>query len=68
MAQSRMQSLIETSSNTLIGVIGSWLITMGCFLVFTTPIEITTASTIACTVWSLLRGYYVRRYFSSKEN
>ncbi|MNG24273.1 hypothetical protein D3C85_374740 [compost metagenome] len=68
MAQSKMQSLIETSSNTLLGVIGSWLITMGCLMLFTTPVGIATSSTIACTIWSLARGYCVRRYFSSKEN
>lgn len=67
MAQSKMQSLIETCSNTGIGVIGSWLITMGCLALFTNPVTIATSATLACTAWSLLRGYWVRRYFSSRE-
>lgn len=67
MSQSRKQSLIETCTNTTIGMVGSWLITMGCLMIFTTPIGIATSTTILCTIWSISRGYVVRRYFNDKE-
>lgn len=67
MSQSRKQSLIETCTNTTIGMVGSWLITMACLMFFTTPVGIATSTTIACTVWSLGRGYVVRRHFNSKQ-
>jgi hypothetical protein len=66
MKQSKEQSLIETCTNTTIGMVGSWLITMGCLMFFTTPVGIATSTTILCTIWSLGRGYVVRRHFNSK--
>jgi len=67
MSQSKRQSLIETCTNTSIGMIGSWLITMACLLYFTTTIGIATSTTILCTVWSVGRGYCVRRYFNKQD-
>lgn len=66
MKQTKKQSLIETCTNTTIGMVGSWLITMGCLMFFTTPVGIATSTTILCTVWSLGRGYVVRRHFNNK--
>lgn len=66
MNQSKKQSLIETCTNTTIGMVGSWLITMACLMFFTTPVGIATSTTILCTVWSLGRGYIVRRHFNNK--
>lgn len=66
MKQTKKQSLIETCTNTTIGMVGSWLITIGCLMVFTTPVGIATSTTIFCTVWSLGRGYVVRRHFNNK--
>lgn len=66
MAQSKKQSLKETLSNTSVGMVGSWLITMGCLTIFTTPIGIATSTTLLCTVWSISRGYCIRRYFNNK--
>lgn len=66
MKQTKKQSLIETCTNTTIGMVGSWLITMGCLMFFTTPVGIATSTTIFCTVWSLGRGYVVRRHFNNK--
>lgn len=66
MKQTKLQSLMETLTNTGVGMIGSWLITMACLMFFTTPVGIATSTTIACTIWSLGRGYVVRRYFDSK--
>ena len=66
MSQSKRQSLIETCTNTTIGMVGSWLITMGCLMLFTTPVGIATSTTLLCTLWSISRGYVVRRHFNSK--
>lgn len=66
MSQSKKQSLIETCSNTFIGMAGSFGITMVCLAFFTTPWVIAATTTLLCTVWSIGRGYYVRRYFNSK--
>ena len=66
MKQTKLQSMMETLTNTGVGMVGSWLITMACLMFFTTPVGIATSTTIACTVWSLGRGYVVRRYFDSK--
>ena len=67
MSQSKKQSLVETCTNTTIGMVGSWLITMACLMFFTTPIGIATSTTLLCTLWSVSRGYVVRRYFNNKE-
>lgn len=67
MSQTKKQSLIETASNTTIGMVGSWIITMGCLMFFTTPVGIATSTTILCTVWSIGRGYCVRRYFNNMQ-
>lgn len=64
--QTKRQSLIETSANTALGMIGSWLLTMLCLQFFTTAIAVATSTTILCTIWSVVRGYSVRRYFNSK--
>lgn len=64
--QSRRQSLLETCSNTGIGVIGSWFITMGCLHWIPDKVAAATAATLLCTVWSVVRGYGVRRYFNAR--
>lgn len=66
MAQSKGQSLKETLTNTGVGMVGSWLITMGCLMIWTSPVAIATSTTVLCTVWSIGRGYTIRRYFNSK--
>ncbi len=65
--QSKKQSLIETLSNTFIGMAGSFGITMICLAIFTGHFAIAASTTILCTVWSIARGYYVRRYFNMKH-
>ena len=67
--QSRLESLIEANTNTFIGLMGSWLITWQ-VLVWSPYSPIINASIAAalCTVWSIVRNYYVRRYFVRKAN
>jgi len=67
MSQSKKDSIKEVVCSTTIGMVGSWLITMGCLMIFTTPVGIATSTTILCTIWSISRGYVVRRYFNDKE-
>jgi hypothetical protein len=69
MAQSKVQTMKEVASGTSLGMIGSWLITMGSIYLFPLdPVQAATVATIGCTVWSVTRGYAVRRYFNSKES
>lgn len=64
--QSKKDSMKEVITNTFIGMAGSWLLTMLCLQFFTTAVAVATSTTIACTVWSLVRGYSVRRFYNSK--
>lgn len=64
MTQSKAQSIKETLTNTGVGMVGSWLITMATMMLFTSPIIVSTVATIGCTVWSIGRGYTIRRYFN----
>lgn len=67
MGQSRKQSLKETVSNTFLGTVGSFLITWVTLFFVKDIILASAITTVACTVWSLTRGYAVRRYFNSKQ-
>ncbi|CUR44274.1 hypothetical protein VCM_00055 [Pseudomonas phage VCM] len=68
-AQSKRQSLKETMTNTGVGMVGSWLITMGTFSALGVSnvagnALASTVATIGCTVWSIARGYTIRRMFN----
>lgn len=67
MSQSKKQSLKETLTNTSVGMVGSWLITMACLTLFSNPFVSATVATIGCTFWSVGRGYTIRRYFNNKQ-
>src|SRR3954470_23866421 len=65
--QTRRQTVIEVLTGTVTGFIGSFLITL---VVFHAIKDIGTAAlvnTAACTVWSLVRGYCVRRWFNGLQ-
>jgi hypothetical protein len=64
MTQSKKQSLKETLSNTGIGMVGSWIITMITFHFIKDITMASSVATVGCTVWSIGRGYCVRRYFN----
>jgi len=64
--QSKRQSMKETLANVTIGMVGSFIITLA---VMHTVEDRSLASALTvtlCTVWSLLRGYHVRRYYNGK--
>lgn len=65
--QSKKQSLKETLTNTFTGMAGSFAITMLCLQVFSDPFAIAASTTIFCTVWSIGRGYTIRRYFNKQK-
>lgn len=70
--QTKRQSLKETLTNTFVGMIGSWLITMGTFSALGVSdvagnALASTVATIGCTLWSVARGYTIRRYYNSKR-
>ena len=66
MSQSKLQSMKETLTNTFTGMAGSFAITMLCLQIFSTQVAIAASTTVLCTVWSIGRGYAIRRYFNKK--
>ena len=67
MAQSRRHSAIEVFTGTAIGFVGSWIITFLTFSYIREPAVAATTGVVLCTVWSLVRGYTIRRHFSQRE-
>lgn len=65
--QSKRQSIKEVFVNTFTGMVGSFTITMLCLQVFTSPVVIAASTTILCTIWSIARGYTIRRYFNKQK-
>lgn len=62
--QSRAQSALEVVTNTLVGMLGSWLITWTCMATIKDRGACVTATVLGCTIWSLARGYFIRRRFA----
>lgn len=63
--QSKRQSMVEVCSNTCTGFLGSLLITWTCMSY--SPLSVAGTSlliVLMCTVWSFVRGYYLRRLFN----
>ncbi len=59
--------MIEVLTGTAIGIVGSWLIT---YVVITNVQDKASAAAITvfgCTVWSIVRGYVIRRRFSRRH-
>lgn len=69
--QSRLDSVIEVISSTFIGFCGCWVINWFVFKYSLFGLETNvTMAVLLCTVWSLLRGYMIRRHFNAvaREN
>jgi hypothetical protein len=62
--QTKRQTLIEMTTNMVIGSIGAWAITWGMFTLVDSKLQAATYTTLLCTVWSFFRGYLIRRYFN----
>lgn len=65
--QTRRQSVVEVVSNTSIGMAGSWAITYVAMSLVADRGLSTTVAVVGCTVWSLVRGYWIRRRFAKLE-
>lgn len=66
--QTKRQSWIEVATSTTIGFFGSWLITIITLHVVDNKWWASTITVILCTIWSLIRGYQVRRFFNRRHN
>lgn len=66
MSQTKLQSLKETFSNTSIGMIGSFIITVASSHVIDDKWWAAAVATLGCTIWSISRGYCIRRYFNKQ--
>ena len=66
MTQSRKHSSVEVLTGTFTGFVGSWLITFWIVSLHMPPPVAATWTVSLCTVWSLVRGYAVRRYFATR--
>ena len=64
MSQSARQSWIEVACGTGIGLVGSWSITMTVLHLVPDRSLAASLTVAACTVWSLVRGYCIRRHFN----
>lgn len=65
--QSKLDSIKEVGLNTFIGLVIAFVITR---LTFHFISDLNTASFVSCglcTVWSLVRGYGLRRYFENRK-
>lgn len=64
--QSKRQTIVEVLTGITIGLIGSAIITYLCLtnLDQLTAFWMTITTTTLCTIWSLLRGYTIRRVFN----
>ena len=62
--QSKRQSLIEILSGTALGMLGSLLITLAILHMVADKTVASFLTVGACTIWSLARGYCIRRYFN----
>lgn len=66
--QTRRQSVAEVVTNTLVGMAGSWAITFASMACIDDRALATSAAVVGCTVWSLTRGYVIRRRFAQLEH
>lgn len=64
MSQSKSQTLIEVSTNVIIGAIIAWFITYIIIVNVKDPKLASILSVSFCTLASFIRGYFVRRYFN----
>lgn len=66
--QTKRQSLIETCTNTGVGMVGSFLITFTCVSLIPGPVTCSVTTVLGCTAWNLVRGYAIRRYYNQKSS
>ena len=64
--QSKNQSLIESATNTIVGLLSSFLIQIIIYPILNIPVTLgqNVIITLVFFVASILRGYIVRRFFN----
>jgi hypothetical protein len=63
--QSRKHSILEVLTNVSVGTVGAWLITVAVMTWSPYGPKINATMTVGlCTIWSLVRGYFIRRRFN----
>lgn len=68
LGQPKRHSWYETFMGTSTGFLGSLLITFVVFIYVPGPLSVKAwANTAACTLWSIVRGYYNRRFWNWKH-
>jgi hypothetical protein len=65
--QTKREAAIEVLTGTGIGMLGSWLITLFVMSCLPDKLQAATVTVLLCTLWSLLRGFAIRRYFSKEQ-
>lgn len=65
--QSKRDSLIEVLTNTITGLVGSWLITYAAIITVDDKTAASIVIVAGCTAWSLFRGWTIRRMFNRME-
>lgn len=68
MNQSKKQSVIESITNTIIGLLTSFIIQLIIYPILKIPVSISQNVTITIVFFlvSVLRGYLIRRFFNKK--
>ena len=66
MRQTKREAAIEVLTGTAIGMLGSWLITLFVMSYLPDKLQAATVAVLLCPLWSLVRGYSIRRYFSKE--
>lgn len=66
MRQTKREAAIEVLTGTAIGMLGSWFITLFVMSYLPDRLQAATVTVLLCTLWSLVRGYPIRRYFSKE--
>lgn len=59
--------MIEVGTNTVVGMAGSWAISYTCIVTIKDHALAAAAAVAGCTIWSLVRGYWIRRRFARLE-
>lgn len=64
--QTNKETIIEVVTGTTIGMVGSWIISYTVVRTLSDPAIIATVTVGTCTIWSLVRGYWIRRKFNAR--
>lgn len=66
--QTKADSAVEACTNTALGFLGSYLITYLAMKQLALNTEaLSLVIVVLCTFWSLVRGYWVRRFFNGRK-